>query len=79
MTVNVSGKWFNFVGYEVDRETERLDYDRIRDLAKELARRNVRAFAGVRSRSECPQEVPSHDRRGKESEERQEICNQRLL
>src|SRR5918994_102679 len=33
--VNVSGKWFNFVGYEVDRETEQLDYDRIRDLAKQ--------------------------------------------
>src|SRR5438445_6931894 len=33
--VNVSGMWFNFVGYEVDRETERLDMDRIRDLAKE--------------------------------------------
>jgi glycine hydroxymethyltransferase len=27
--------WFNFVGYEVDRETEQLDYDRIRDLARE--------------------------------------------
>jgi glycine hydroxymethyltransferase len=33
--VNVSGKWFNFVGYEVDRETEQLDYDRVRELAKE--------------------------------------------
>ena len=33
--VNVSGKWFNFVGYEVDHETEQLDYDRIRDLAKQ--------------------------------------------
>jgi glycine hydroxymethyltransferase len=33
--VNVSGMWFNFVGYEVDRETERLDYDRVRDLALE--------------------------------------------
>jgi glycine hydroxymethyltransferase len=33
--VNVSGMWFNFIGYEVDRETERLDYDRIRDLALE--------------------------------------------
>ena len=33
--VNVSGMWFNFVAYEVDRETERLDMDRIRDLAKE--------------------------------------------
>jgi glycine hydroxymethyltransferase len=33
--VNVSGMWFNFVGYEVDRETEQLDMERIRDLAKE--------------------------------------------
>ena len=33
--VNVSGMWFNFVGYEVDRESEQLDMDRIRDLAKE--------------------------------------------
>ncbi len=33
--VNVSGMWFKFVGYEVDRETERLDMDKIRDLAKE--------------------------------------------
>jgi glycine hydroxymethyltransferase len=31
--VNVSGMWFNFVGYEVDRETEQLDMDRIRDQA----------------------------------------------
>lgn len=33
--VNVSGMWFDFVGYEVDRDTERLDMDRVRDLAKE--------------------------------------------
>ncbi|MGZ4149133.1 MAG: serine hydroxymethyltransferase [Actinomycetota bacterium] len=33
--VTVSGMWFRFVGYEVDRETETLDMDRIRDLAKE--------------------------------------------
>jgi glycine hydroxymethyltransferase len=32
--VNVSGMWFNFVGYEVDRQTEQLDMDRIRDLAR---------------------------------------------
>lgn len=31
--VNVSGMWFNFVGYEVDRDTEQLDMDRIRELA----------------------------------------------
>ncbi len=33
--VNVSGMWFNFVPYEVDRGTEQLDMDRVRDLAKE--------------------------------------------
>jgi glycine hydroxymethyltransferase len=33
--VNVSGKWFDFVGYEVDRETEQIDHDRVRDLAKQ--------------------------------------------
>ena len=33
--VNFSGKWFTFVGYEVDRETELIDMDRVRDLALE--------------------------------------------
>jgi glycine hydroxymethyltransferase len=33
--VNFSGKWFNFVSYEVDRETEVIDMDRVRDLARE--------------------------------------------
>ena len=32
--VNVSGKWFTFVPYEVDPDTEVLDMDRVRDLAK---------------------------------------------
>src|SRR4029453_15565655 len=27
--------WFHFIGYQVDRETEQLDMDRVRDLAKE--------------------------------------------
>ncbi|MBD1912984.1 MULTISPECIES: serine hydroxymethyltransferase [unclassified Leptolyngbya] len=31
--VNVSGKWFKVVQYGVNRETERLDFDQIRDLA----------------------------------------------
>ncbi|HEY7400759.1 MAG TPA: serine hydroxymethyltransferase [Actinomycetota bacterium] len=31
--VNVSGMWFNFVGYEVDAETEQLDMNKVRDLA----------------------------------------------
>ena len=42
--VNVSGMWFNFIGYEVDRETERLDMDRIRDQA--LAERPRVILAG---------------------------------
>src|SRR5207253_4063866 len=33
--VNVSGMWFNFIGYGVDHETEQLDMDRIRDQALE--------------------------------------------
>jgi glycine hydroxymethyltransferase len=33
--VNVSGMWFNFVGYEVDRETEQLDMNAIADLAEQ--------------------------------------------
>lgn len=32
--VNMSGKYFNFVAYGVDRETERIDYDRVREIAK---------------------------------------------
>ncbi|MDX1977038.1 MAG: serine hydroxymethyltransferase [Pseudanabaenaceae cyanobacterium bins.68] len=31
--VNISGKWFNAVHYGVNPETERLDFDLIRDLA----------------------------------------------
>jgi len=33
--VNFSGKWFNFVNYEVDPETEVIDMDRVRELARE--------------------------------------------
>src|SRR5918992_848618 len=33
--VNFSGKWFSFVSYEVDPETELIDMDRVRDLAVE--------------------------------------------
>ena len=42
--VNVSGMWFNFIGYEVDHETEQLDMDRIRDQA--LAERPRMILAG---------------------------------
>jgi glycine hydroxymethyltransferase len=33
--VNFSGKWFNFVNYEVDPATETIDMDRVRELAVE--------------------------------------------
>ena len=33
--VNFSGKWFNIVSYGVDKETELIDYDEVRDLALE--------------------------------------------
>jgi len=32
--VNFSGKWFEIVAYEVDRTTEQIDYDALRDKAK---------------------------------------------
>jgi glycine hydroxymethyltransferase len=33
--VNFSGKWFNFVNYEVDPDSELIDMDRVRALARE--------------------------------------------
>ena len=33
--VNISGKYFNFISYGVDETTGRIDYDALRDLAKE--------------------------------------------
>ncbi len=33
--VNLSGEYFDFVAYGVDRDTERIDYDRVEAIAKE--------------------------------------------
>lgn len=33
--VSFSGKWFNPIGYSVDPQTELIDYDNVRDLAKQ--------------------------------------------
>jgi glycine hydroxymethyltransferase len=33
--VNLSGKYFNFISYGLDPETERIDFDQVRRLAKE--------------------------------------------
>ena len=42
-SVNFSGKWFSFIGYEVDKDTEVIDMDRVRDLAKEHKPRMILA------------------------------------
>jgi glycine hydroxymethyltransferase len=41
--VNFSGKWFSFVGYEVDKDSETIDMDRVRDLALEHRPRMILA------------------------------------
>lgn len=33
--VNFSGQWYHFVSYGVDRGTEHIDFDQVRDLARE--------------------------------------------
>ena len=35
LSVNISGRWFQFVSYGVDRETERIDYDTMLAVARE--------------------------------------------
>ena len=35
LSVNISGRWFQFVSYGVDRETERIDYDAMLAVARE--------------------------------------------
>jgi glycine hydroxymethyltransferase len=43
--VNFSGKWFDIVGYEVDKDTELIDLDQVRDLAKRHRPRMIVAGA----------------------------------
>ncbi len=33
--VNMSGDYYDFISYGVDKETERIDYERVREIAKE--------------------------------------------
>lgn len=49
--VNFSGKTYNFVGYGVDKETERLDYDAILEQAKEVKPALIVAGASAYSRT----------------------------
>lgn len=45
--VNLSGKWFNFVHYGVDKDTELLDYDQVLSLAKKFKPKLIVAGASA--------------------------------
>ncbi|HHW17910.1 MAG TPA: serine hydroxymethyltransferase [Firmicutes bacterium] len=45
--VNISGKYFNFVAYGVSPETERIDYDEVRRLAREYKPKLIVAGASA--------------------------------
>ncbi|SJZ48263.1 serine hydroxymethyltransferase [Selenihalanaerobacter shriftii] len=48
--VNFSGKQFNFISYGVNKETERIDYDQLLELAKEHQPKLIVAGASAYSR-----------------------------
>jgi glycine hydroxymethyltransferase len=48
--VNFSGKLYNFVGYDVDTETGRIDYDNVRELAIKEKPKMIVAGASAYSR-----------------------------
>ena len=50
--VNISGKYFNFVAYGVEKETEKIDYDKVREIA--LAEKPKMIVAGA---SAYPREI----------------------
>ncbi len=45
--VNISGKYFKFVSYGVNPETETIDYEQVRDIAKETKPRLIVAGASA--------------------------------
>jgi glycine hydroxymethyltransferase len=45
--VNMSGQYFNFVAYGVDRKTERIDYDQVREVAKQTKPKLIVAGASA--------------------------------
>lgn len=50
--VNISGKYFNFIAYGVDKETETIDYDKLKEIA--LAEKPKMIVAGA---SAYPREI----------------------
>lgn len=51
MALNYSGRWYNTIGYGVDRQTERIDYDAIVRLAREHRPKLILAGASAYSRT----------------------------
>ncbi len=49
--VNFSGRFYNFVSYGVDRETGRIDYDGVRDAAREHRPKMITVGASAYSRN----------------------------
>ncbi len=45
--VNISGKYFNFVAYGVDKDTERINYDEVRRIAHEAKPKMIVAGASA--------------------------------
>lgn len=50
MPLNFSGRWYKTIGYGVDRQTERIDYDNIAKLAREHKPKLILAGASAYSR-----------------------------
>jgi len=48
--VNISGKYFNVIPYGVDKETERIDYDKLQELASEHHPKMIVAGASAYAR-----------------------------
>ena len=49
--VNISGKHYNIVSYEVDEVTQKIDYEKVRELAKEFKPKMIIAGASAYSRT----------------------------
>ncbi|HHV78961.1 MAG TPA: serine hydroxymethyltransferase [Firmicutes bacterium] len=45
--VNISGKYFNFVSYGVRKDTETIDYDEVREIAKKVSPKLIVAGASA--------------------------------
>ncbi len=50
LKISMSGKWFNAIGYEVDKESELIDYDNVEKLALEHKPRLIIAGGSAYSR-----------------------------